>query len=176
MYRKFDTLWPGLLMLPALLVAVMAYADDSNQADVEAEVTVHEFVMKQDSVFSLINTRYQVVKPILKHSCFDCHSDSTDYPWYYKLPIVKGFIDDDIAEGLKVLDLTHDFPFAGQGSQMEMLGEIKEEIEEGGMPILSYRMLHWGTLIEGEKRDSVFQWIDSATSVLKNFYEQHGEQ
>jgi hypothetical protein len=48
------------------------------------------------------------------------------------------------------------------------LGDIKEKIEEDEMPLLSYRMMHWGRLIEGARRDSVFEWIDTSLALINN--------
>lgn len=46
-----------------------------------------------------INQEYlKTVKPIFQKSCFDCHGNTTVYPWYYKVPGVKQLIDNDIDE------------------------------------------------------------------------------
>lgn len=165
-----------VFILTALIVAAIHAIYPGNpheelqQAYAGGELSVQQLVEKQDSVFLMINQKYQPVRPVLRHSCFDCHSDSTRYPWYHKLPLIKGMIDDHIAEGREHLDLSHNFPFAGKGNSLELLGEIKEEIENDKMPLLSYRLLHWGTLIEGEQRDSVFAWIDSTSIILVDFF------
>lgn len=38
---------------------------------------------------------------ILEKSCFDCHSNNTDYPWYSKIQPVRYFLDNHIREGKK---------------------------------------------------------------------------
>ena len=121
----------------------------------------------QDSVYATINNNYQTVRHIFRKSCFDCHSDATKYPWYHVLPFIGGMIDDDIKEAKEHLDLSNDFPFGGRATQIERLREIREEIADGDMPILSYRFMHWGLLIEGKKQDSVFLWIDESIRLLK---------
>ncbi|UCE25597.1 MAG: heme-binding domain-containing protein [Candidatus Zixiibacteriota bacterium] len=169
------------IALPAaVLTTLIVAAFDANysgnpyeelqRAYAGGELSLQQLVEKQDSVFALINLMYRPVRPILRHSCFDCHSDSTEYPWYHKLPLIKGMIDDHISEAREHLDLTHDFPFSGKGSSLELLEEIKHEIEEEKMPLLSYRLLHWGTLIEGGQRDSLFAWIDSTAAILDDFF------
>ncbi|HEX2897425.1 MAG TPA: heme-binding domain-containing protein [candidate division Zixibacteria bacterium] len=121
-----------------------------------------------DSIYAVINENYQSVRHIFEKSCFDCHSSFTSYPWYYEIPGIKGMIDDDVDEALGHFDLTKDFPFVSEHSQLDLLKDIKEEISNGDMPLLSYRMMHWGTLIEDEKQDSVFEWIDSSITLLKS--------
>ena len=171
---KLRALKVALLFALAIFSGSSALADDTQdrmeQAYIQGDLTVQEAVAKKDSVFALINQRYQSVKPILENSCFDCHSQSTDYPWYHNVPLIEGMMDDHIAEGVKHLDMSQDFPFAGKEDGLKLLGEIKEEIEEEEMPLFSYRLLHWGKLIEGEKRDSLFAWIDETTVTLNDFF------
>ncbi len=172
---KLRTLPVALLFVLAAFPNSSVLADDHKkgleQAYVRGDLTVQEAVIKKDSVFTLINQRYQSVKLILENSCFDCHSKSTDYPWYHSIPIISGMIDDHIAEGLEHLDMSQDFPFAGNEDGLKLLGEIKEEIEEDEMPLFSYRLLHWGKLIEGGQRDSLFSWIDETTLTLNDFFD-----
>ena len=171
---KLRALKVALLFALAIFSSSSALADDTQdrmeQAYIQGDLTVQEAVAKKDSVFALINQKYQSVKPVLENSCFDCHSQSTDYPWYHNVPLIEGMMDDHIAEGVKHLDMSQDFPFAGKEDGLKLLGEIKEEIEEEEMPLFSYRLLHWGKLIEGEKRDSLFAWIDETTVTLNDFF------
>ncbi len=157
-----------------MFLSVTLCSDDRKKPEGVPNLTVFELALKQDSVFALINESFESIKPIFEHSCFDCHTDATDYPWYHALPLIKGMMDDHIAEGREKLDMSNGFPFSGKGNTLELLEEIKEEIENGDMPLLSYRLLHWGTLIGGDKRDSVFQWIDSSTNLLTSFYNRYG--
>lgn len=156
--------------------AVSGLAEDPKKelqdAYVKGKLSLQEVVARKDSVFAMVNEMYQPVKPILQKSCFDCHSQSTCYPWYYKLPLIKGMIDDDIRKARERLDMSHDFPFSGRVNSLKLLTEIREEVEHGEMPLLSYRLLHWGTLIEGERQDSLFAWIDTTTAILTAFYQE----
>ena len=67
---------------------------------------------KEQKKYTKINQAYlKIVKPIFKKSCFDCHGNSTVYPWYYKIPGIKQLIDSDIREAKRHLDFSKDFPF-----------------------------------------------------------------
>ncbi|MDH4157133.1 MAG: heme-binding domain-containing protein [candidate division Zixibacteria bacterium] len=132
------------------------------------------FQLVQDSIFRTINQDYQAVRPILASSCFDCHSKFTKYPWYYKLPLVKSAIDGHIKEASESLDLSADFPFPGKEPVFQLLEAVREEVEESKMPPISYRLFHWGKLIEGAARDSLLNWIDDAKAIIKKFHDEHG--
>lgn len=135
------------------------------------EVVVRTTQEKQDSLFALIDENFKLVKPIIEFSCFDCHSNATKYPWYHKLPLIKGMIDRDIVSARKKVDFSDGFPFAGKASTLEILQDIRDEINQGDMPLWSYRVIHWGTTIEGARKDSVFAWLDSSIIMIKNFYD-----
>ena len=115
-----------------------------------------------------------MVEDMLRNSCYDCHSAETNYPWYYNIPGIKGFMQGHIDEALEHLDMTYGFPFGGHASQLAQLKQIREEVEEGEMPIFSYRLLHWGKLIEGEKQKTLFAWIDSGIEAITNVYNAYG--
>lgn len=168
--------WVFGLLLPIALSAILislsvAHGDDNDDAADSTQppamtAPAQNAEAEQLAVFTQINQEYQGVKHILEYSCFDCHSTQTDYPWYHSIPGLKQWMDGHIEHGLHHLDLTNDFPFPGR-SQAHKLEEIKEQIEAGEMPIFSYRIMHWGRMIENEKRDTLFQWIDSSIARLE---------
>ncbi len=168
------------LVAAALLGLVLSFeltsADEDDKEDspaqTESSPTDGDVRARQDSLFALINQSFPTVKPILEKSCYDCHSSSTRYPWYAKLPLIKGFIASDIEEGREHLDFSNGFPFSGKESVLKTLKHMHSEIKKGDMPPLAYRMMHWGTLIEGARQDTVFAWIGSAEGKIKAFYDR----
>ncbi|MBK8204899.1 MAG: heme-binding domain-containing protein, partial [Bdellovibrionales bacterium] len=76
----------------------------------------------QEALLGRINELYKFnVKQIFQKKCFDCHSQNTQYPWYYKIPGAKQLIDGDIEEAKEHLDFSNDFPFGGHGAPSEDL-------------------------------------------------------
>ncbi len=147
-------------------------SDSSSKTDEELAL----FSAALDSVYAAIGVSYNTVKPMLITSCYDCHSAQGKLPWYQSLPIIKQMIMDDIEEARKHLDMEKDFPFGGHATQLAQLEEIKEEVSEGEMPIFAYRMMHWGTLIEGEKQQKLFNWIENSATSIKEVYSLHQMQ
>lgn len=151
--------------LPSTTVDSAANADDTSLVmDVRARVMA--FTNALDSVYTTIAGTYYGIEPILRQSCYDCHSGQTRYPWYYKIPGIRGMIDADIEDGRKQLDMDEGFPFGGRASQEEHLLEMRQEIASGGMPLRSYRWMHWGAGLNDTERDSVFTWIDSSVASI----------
>jgi len=165
------------IILALLLVVTLTALDSDAHGDEHQDssatqtdsVTVEQIPLR-DSIYAEINKSYLNIKPIFKDKCFDCHSSTTNYPWYHSLPVVGSFLDDHIKHAREHIDFSNDFPFKSKDDLVEILGELREEIEENEMPLMSYRVLHWGKTIEGAQQDSVFNWIDQTVAALKQFH------
>ncbi len=167
--KRFRRMLSVILVAAIVLLCAGLFADDDEgEAAENGGAESASAVLFSDSTINRINAEYRSIEPILRKSCYDCHSAHTDYPWYHNLPIVGGMLDDHIKEGREHLDLTDGFPFGGEDDQAELLADMRKEIEAGDMPLLGYRLMHWGTLIEGARRDSVFNWIDRTLNVLRD--------
>jgi hypothetical protein len=114
-----------------------------------------------------INLDYvRQVKPIFQKSCFNCHSSSIQYPWYYNLPGAKQLIDHDIKESKEHLDMTNDFPFGGHGSLQEDLEAIETVLKDGSMPPFRYRIMHRSSALNSEELKRVQEWIEKSKQGL----------
>jgi hypothetical protein len=171
------------LMLPALSLLFLSFGALSAQKEPQSAPTAdavpstaEEIVTRtpqerQDSLFALIDDNFKLVKPIFEHSCYNCHSSATKYPWYHSLPIIKGMIDKDISVARRRVDFSDGFPFAGKSSTLQILRDIREEIVQGDMPPWDYRLMHWGSLVESARKDSAFAWLDSSIVMIEGFYD-----
>jgi hypothetical protein len=119
-----------------------------------------------DSIYALTQSEFAVLQPVFKKGCFDCHTTKTEFPWYYKLPVVKGMIDSDIAEAKKHMDMSDGFPFGGHGKPADDLVAIRVEVVEGKMPPMSYRLMHWNAKPSDSERDSVVTWVERSLARL----------
>jgi hypothetical protein len=69
-------------------------------------------------------------------ACFDCHSNTTRWPWYSNVAPVSWFVQRHVDEGRKVLN------FSEWQRPQEEAHESAETIVEGEMPLRSYALLH----------------------------------
>jgi hypothetical protein len=97
---------------------------------------------------------------VLNAKCLDCHSDAAAMPFYARLPIAKGLIEQDRARGKRALDLTSLLPAGFDGPADEVtLAKIEHVTQQESMPPRRYSMIHWGSgLSEDEQRD-VLAWV-----------------
>jgi hypothetical protein len=114
-----------------------------------------------------INETYLArIKPIFQAKCFDCHSEDTRFPWYYKIPGVKQFIDSDISEAKEHMEMTHDFPFRGHGKPEEDLDAIVESTAKGDMPPWYYRWMHQGAAVTPDEAKQIVSWAKESRETL----------
>jgi hypothetical protein len=107
---------------------------------------------------SLVLTVPSSVHQSLKDACYDCHSNSTNYAWYFNIQPVGLMMNRHIKEGRDELNFSN---FAINPGKMK---EIAEVIEEDEMPLQSYRMLHKKARLDDTRKKELIQWADSETT------------
>jgi hypothetical protein len=166
---------PISLMVASLLLAAavtlvltgnsMATEPDANSG-ADAPTTSSATTISHDSAYALINHEFEALKPIFDKGCNDCHTNRTRYPWYYKIPGIKGVIDDDVRSARRHLDMSSGFPFTKEGNYADELVGIQEEIKGGDMPPMGYRLMHWSAKPSQAEADSIYSWIDRSLKLL----------
>lgn len=92
------------------------------------------------------------VNRILERSCYDCHSNQTNYPWYGNIQPIALLLENHISEGKKKLNFD-EFQDYGKRRLRTKYTEIVKQIEQDKMPITSYLWLHpEAQLSEAEKK------------------------
>ena len=97
------------------------------------------------------------VRGILKSSCYDCHSNQTEYPWYNQVAPVSWWLADHIEEGKEHLN------FSGWGSynskkKDHKLEEVVEILESAEMPLKEYTWTHAEARLTDQQREAVMEW------------------
>ena len=100
------------------------------------------------------------VQAILKRSCYDCHSNRTNYPWYMEVQPVAWYLAHHIEEGKGELNF-NEFGTYKPKKQLHKLQEIAKELEKGDMPLTSYTLIHRETNLSDAERTLVINWADS---------------
>jgi hypothetical protein len=119
-----------------------------------------------------ITAKYTVpqdVQTIFKTSCYDCHSNNTNYPWYNNIQPVAWWLANHVEEGKKELNFS-EFATYRIGRQYRKLEEINKEIEEGEMPLESYTIIHGNAKLNEQQKLSVTNWVNTLRDSIKAQY------
>ncbi len=100
------------------------------------------------------------VATIIETSCYDCHSNQTNYPWYSKIAPVSWMLFDHIKEGREHLNFSH-WNTLKKEDKMEALDDIIEEVGEGEMPLEPYLIMHGEATLSKHQQEALIQWAES---------------
>lgn len=102
----------------------------------------------------------------LKKSCYDCHSNITNYPWYHKVQPISWILENHINEGKSVLNF-NEFGTYSKRKQKNKLRSIRNQIEDGEMPLYSYTLMHSNAKLSENEKTEIFNWVDKMYDSLK---------
>ena len=100
------------------------------------------------------------VATILKTSCYDCHSNQTVLPWYSHVAPFSFLISSDVKDGRKELNFS-EWNTYSKRHKIRKLGDIKEQVEKGGMPKSVYTLIHRNAVLSDEQRSLIAKWADA---------------
>jgi len=100
------------------------------------------------------------VQDILVESCFDCHSNETEWPWYSRIAPGSFLITRDVIQGRKRLNFS-DFSNMDANDSSDVANEIVEMLEEGKMPLLPYLLLHPDASLSDSESATLIAWAES---------------
>ncbi|PXY40908.1 cytochrome C [Flavobacterium cheongpyeongense] len=115
---------------------------------------------------------YHVPKPIetiLRTSCYDCHSNNTNYPIYSYLQPARYFMEGHIKEGKENLNFDQWGDY-GNRKQKNKLDRIVKQIKSDEMPLASYTFIHRNAILSDNKKQQVIKWIEKTTDSLAADY------
>lgn len=99
------------------------------------------------------------VKGILQKACFDCHSNTTKYPWYANIQPIAWWMDDHVNEGKGELNFSI-FGSYTLKKQDHKLEEISEQIVDE-MPLLSYTIAHKEAKLSKVEKQELTLWVNN---------------
>ena len=103
------------------------------------------------------NSPEKIVK-IMRTSCYDCHSNETQYPWYSSISPISWFLKNNINEGRKHLNFST-FAVYEPKRQLHKIEECIEMIEKKEMPLESYYVGHQDAKLTDEQRAELVQYF-----------------
>lgn len=109
-----------------------------------------------------INVRYPVpvdVQAVLKRACYDCHSNTTSYPWYAEVQPVRWWLDSHIADGRRHLNFSEFGAYTAKRGARKA-EEIADEVEHREMPLKSYTWMHSEARLTPAEIKLVVDWAN----------------
>jgi len=96
----------------------------------------------------------------LTSSCYDCHSDQPQYPWYFDYAPMRWTIAKHIKEGRNHLNFSEWGNYSAQ-KQAHKLEELLEEVASKHMPLAAYLTMHQEARMTDEKLERLRTWVQT---------------
>lgn len=105
------------------------------------------------------------VKNILRTSCYDCHSNYTNYPWYSYIQPARFFMESHIAAGKENLNFSEWGNYSNR-KQNNKLDRIAKQIKSNEMPLSSYTLIHKNATLSATQKKEIINWISQLKDSL----------
>ena len=140
-----------LMVLLAVLLLIQLVRPQKNTAAIPAgKAFVDTFKVSEQ------------VNAILAVSCYDCHSNNTDYPWYSEIQPMAWFMDKHIKDGKEKLNFD-ELPSYGSRRLNSKFTQITKQIEQDKMPLNSCLWMHEGARLSMEDKRLLVDYFNSLT-------------
>lgn len=147
-----------LIILLVLLVIMQFFQPDLNKAEM---VPATDLVEANNVPVDVANT--------LQQACYDCHSNNTEYPWYFRVAPVSYWMASTVKDGKHELNFS-EFESYSNKRKLHKLDKVSKSVTEGWMPLDSYQWMHSESHLTPEQIKAVSDWVDryTVTHQLKN--------
>lgn len=105
------------------------------------------------------------VAGMLKQSCYDCHSNTTNYPWYSHVAPFSWLVAKDVREAREELNFSTwtDYDMM---EKLEKLDDISIEVSEGEMPMGIYTAIHSSAKLNETQIQQLVEWAETTMDLV----------
>ena len=97
----------------------------------------------------------------LRRSCWDCHSNETDWPWYAYVAPMKLRVSQHVWMGREHVNFTEWDSYDAEELD-EAYEDIAKVIDRGRMPLKDYLLVHRNAKLTTSDRERLVSWAESA--------------
>lgn len=97
------------------------------------------------------------VLKVLQISCYDCHSNTTHYPWHSFIQPGAWLMASHIKNGKAMLNFSQFGELSNLKQQSKLQG-IVNQVKDGEMPILSYTLIHRNAVLKPAQKAILINW------------------
>ena len=146
----------GLILLLIFVLIQFYPRPEKNISSAQSSNSIEQLYPIQDSILQ-----------VLKAACYDCHSNNTNYPWYSTIQPVAWFLNRHIVEGKEELNFD-EFGNYSKRRQQSKLKSISSQVNDGEMPLTSYKLLHKKASLSGKERSMITKWFMEKYDASRN--------
>jgi Haem-binding domain len=104
------------------------------------------------------------VHEILSRSCWNCHSNETQWPWYAYLAPISWNVIGHVNEGREHLNFSDWRKSPEEGA--DLMDEVCTQVKKGKMPIRQYTWMHWRATLTPADVKRLCDWANDTADAL----------
>jgi len=143
--RRFSIFF-GLLL--AILLIMQFFRPEKNLGEID---TADDFIQ-----VSLVP---DTLARVFLYSCYDCHSDYTNYPWYGNLAPASWILSRHIIGGKAQLNFSS-WGVLDKAQKISRLDKICDECTTGSMPLKSHLLIHPSAALGTDNIEAICDWAE----------------
>ena len=136
-----------ILLLVIVFIGMQFYRPNKNEMQ---PVTLDDFLLTEKAP--------EKVKILMQNSCYDCHSNQTNYLWFDNIAPASWYVDEHVKNGKAELNFsewaTMDFR-----DKRKILSLLATNIVEEKMPLESYLNMHSDAKLNQENKAEILKWL-----------------
>ena len=136
------------ILLVGGFVLIQFFQPERNHGTIDPEIDLLTYSTIPDSLAN-----------ILMNSCYNCHSNRTNYPWYSYIAPVSWMLQRHVDRGKKELNMSN-FGDLEKSQKIGVLADLCDVIESGSMPLKSYLIIHRNARITDSETELFCDWTE----------------
>ena len=126
----------------------------------------NQSVVPYKSDFMQVNNVPSKLQIMMEVSCYDCHSNNTNYPWYSRVQPVAWFLENHIKKGKADLNFNEWGDYSDRRKNSK-LRSIISQIEDDEMPLSSYTITHKNAGLSKTEKALLIKYMKELKDSLK---------
>jgi hypothetical protein len=118
------------------------------------------------SDFMVVNNVPPKIKNKLLTSCYDCHSNNTNYPLYNRIQPAAMFLENHVKDGKEQLNFSK-WDSLSVRRKKSKLNEMINQIRDDQMPLSSYTIIHRDAKFSKTEKQEMIKWMTQKKDSLK---------
>ncbi len=107
------------------------------------------------------------VMDIIKTSCYDCHSNKTEWPFYSYIAPLSWLVAGDVEHGREELNFSEWYKMSAEKISRKK-EKLVEEVMEGKMPLPIYLYTHSNAELDEMQKQVLRGWVNQSKINKKN--------
>lgn len=145
-----------IFFIVLIIFLLMQFYQPARNEDIEQDLTAN---------FTKVYNVPKNVEAILRTSCYDCHSNNTNYPWYSNIQPARFLMESHIKKGKENLNFNEWGNYSSR-KKRNKLDRIVKQIKSNEMPLASYTLMHKNVTLSATQKKEVLHWVNKIEDSL----------